>query len=136
ARLIDATVSNSVQFAVIGGPAVLATALTLRLPLLGWALLPLLLAVFVLLPALITALMLLGALAVLGMKRLRRAIAVANGLMACLDCFTLVGQAGRIQLHDNVRGLSAYVGQAYSGETGATPTVPFIRALFDLADGK
>lgn len=96
AKLLDATVTNSLQFTVLGIPAIAACATALGLPLFGWLMLPLLIALFVLVPALLTALALLLALAVLGMRRLRAAITVLNALMAAAVCITIVLEAPRL----------------------------------------
>lgn len=96
AKLLDATVTNSLQFTVLGVPAIAACATALGLPLFGWLLLPLLIALFVLVPALLTALALLVALSLLGMRRLRAAITVLNALMAAAVCITIVLEAPRL----------------------------------------
>src|SRR5579862_6755515 len=89
AKLLDATVTNSLQFTVIGLPAIVACASTLGLPTHLWPLLLVVLALFVLLPALITAAALLVALATLGARRVRGAIASVNLLMAAVVCLTI-----------------------------------------------
>jgi ABC-2 type transport system permease protein len=96
AKLLDATVTNSLQFTVLGVPAIAACATALGLPRFGWLLLPLLIALFVLVPALLTALALLVALSLLGMRRLRAAITVLNALMAAAVCITIVLEAPRL----------------------------------------
>ena len=90
AKLLDATITNSLQFFVLGIPAMAATAFALQLPVLGWLLLPLLIALFALLPALLTALALLILLAIMGIARLRSILTVLNGLMAIVVCCTIV----------------------------------------------
>ena len=93
AKLLDATITNSLQFTIIGLPAIVAGAFALRLPAWQWPLVLLLIALFVLLPALLTALALLLALAGLGMARLRGVIALVNVLMGIGVCMTFVLEA-------------------------------------------
>ncbi|MCW3055711.1 MAG: hypothetical protein JWN14_4881, partial [Chthonomonadales bacterium] len=56
AKLLDATVVNSLQFAILGVPAIFACAVAVGLPWWAWVLVPLLVMLFVLLPALLIAL--------------------------------------------------------------------------------
>ena len=98
AKLLDATVTNSLQFTVLGIPAIVACASVLGLSPLLWLLVPALIVLFVLLPALITAFGLLVALACLGMKRLRAAITLLNALMAIGVCITIVLESGQMPL--------------------------------------
>ena len=84
AKLLDATVTNSLQFTVIGIPAITACGAALHLASGGWIALAILVALFVLLPALITALLLLIALAVLGMRRVRSAITATSSRSAII----------------------------------------------------
>lgn len=93
AKLLDATITNSLQFTIIGLPAIVAGAFALRLPAWQWPLVLLLIALFVLLPALLTALALLLALAGLGMQRLRGVITLVNVLMGVGVCATFVLEA-------------------------------------------
>jgi len=99
AKLLDATVTNSLQFTVIGVPAIAACGTALGLPASGWLVLALLILLFVLLPALVTAFGLLIALAILGMRKVRSAITAVNAIMATVVCLTIVLQASRLQLH-------------------------------------
>ena len=89
-KLLDATVTNSLQFTVLGIPAIVACAVSAHIPLWGWLLVPLLIGLFVLLPALLTALGLLLALTAFGMRRLRSAIGLMNAVMAIIVCLTIV----------------------------------------------
>ncbi len=94
AKLLDATVVNSLQFAVLGVPAIAACASAAGLPPWAWLLVPLLVALFVLLPALLTAFGLLIALATLGMRRLRGAITLVNAITGAVVCLTIVTEIG------------------------------------------
>lgn len=110
AKLLDATVVNSLQFAVLGVPAIVACAAAVGLPWWAWLLVPLLVMLFVLLPALLTALGLLLALAALGMRRLRGAITLANALTGSVVCLTIVTEVGH-------QGLGQHgFGQILSGQ--------------------
>ena len=93
AKLLDATLTNSLQFTVLGIPALAACAFALDLPAWEWPLIVVLIALFVLLPALLTAFALLVALACLGMTRLRAAITLINVLMGIGVCVTFVLEA-------------------------------------------
>ena len=94
AKLLDATVVNSLQFAILGVPAIVACAGALGLPWWGWILVPLLVTLFVLLPALLTALALLLALGLMGMRRLRGAITLVNAVTGAIVCLTIVTEIG------------------------------------------
>lgn len=93
AKLLDATITNSLQFTVLGIPALVACAVSLNFPMLEWVILFLLIVLFMLLPALLTAFALLVALAVVGMSRLRAAITLINVLMGIGVCITFVLEA-------------------------------------------
>src|SRR5579884_1656900 len=99
AKLLDATVTNSLQFTVLGIPAIVACASAVGLPPWGWLLVIPLIALFVLLPALMTALLLLMILAIVGMRRLRSGIALLNAVMAITVCITIVLEARHLPLH-------------------------------------
>ncbi len=99
AKLLDATITNSLQFTIIGLPAIVAGAFALRLPAWQWPLVLLLIALFILLPALLTALALLLALAGLGMARLRSVITLVNVLMGIGVCVTFVLEARNLPFH-------------------------------------
>jgi ABC-2 type transport system permease protein len=109
ARLLDATVTNSLQFMVLGVPALVACAAATKLPLLAWLLAPILIALFVLLPALLTALALLLALAFFGVGRVRSAITLVNVLMGVGVCITFVLEARNLplKLMNSASGFSA-----------------------------
>jgi ABC-2 type transport system permease protein len=94
AKLLDSTVANSLQFAILGVPAMAACAVAVGLPLWGWLLVPPLIALFALLPALITSLGLLLALAAFGMRRLRAAITFINAITGAVVCITIVSEIG------------------------------------------
>ncbi len=132
AKLLDATVINSAQFALLGLPAIGACAYALGLPLMGWLLLPPLVALFVLLPALLTALGLLLLLAAFGIRRLRAAIAALNALMALVVCATIVLEAARLP---RPGGLRTALIPAPSPAAHAAPSAWFARALIGLSGG-
>lgn len=118
AKLLDATVTNAMQFLVIGLPAILAAGSALLLPAPAWAALPPLVLLFVLLPSLLTALLLMVALSALGMRRVRAAIAAVNGVMALTVCLTIVAQTSELGL---VGGLAAMHGHAPLAMGGRPP---------------
>lgn len=139
AKLLDATVVNSLQFAVLGVPAIVACAYALGLPWWAWILAPLLVTLFVLLPALLTALALLLALGLLGMRRLRGAITLVNALTGAIVCLTIVTEIGH-------QGLGRHgLGQILSGQTPnlmqtsvtahITPSAWFATLLLGLSSG-
>src|SRR5258706_9110663 len=103
AKLLDATVTNSLQFTVIGIPAISACAYGLHMNAVGWVVVPFIVLLFVLLPALITALLLLVSVSIFGMKRVRSAITAVNVIMAAVACLTIVSQTGKLRLHDGLR---------------------------------
>lgn len=115
-KLIDATVTSSMQFMVLGVPAIGACAYALKVSLLGWLLLPILVAQFALLPILFTALGLLTLLQLLGMRRMRSAIALLNVLMGLFVCVIVLVQAQHIPLHQDI----------FSGGMLTAPVVPKI----------
>ncbi len=110
AKLLDATVVNSLQFAILGVPAIFACAGALGLPWWAWIVVPLLVMLFVLLPALLTALALLLALGLMGMRRLRGAITLVNAVTGAIVCLTIVTEIGH-------QGLGRHgFGQILSGQ--------------------
>lgn len=116
AKLIDATVTSSMQFMALGVPAIGACAYALKVSVLGWATLPVIVAQFALLPILFTALGLLLLLELLGMKRMRSAIALLNVVMGLFVCVIVLKQAQRLPLHH----------EAFSGNLVAPPVIPQI----------
>ncbi len=139
AKLLDATVVNSLQFAILGVPAIMACAGALGLPWWGWIVVPLLVMLFVLLPALLTALALLLALGVMGMRRLRGAITLVNAVTGAIVCLTIVTEIGH-------QGLGKHgFGQILSGQTAGlmeksvvahlTPSAWFAALLLALSSG-
>ena len=98
AKLLDATVTNSLQFSALGAPAILACAVALKVGPIGIALTPLLIVLFALLPALLTALALIGLLGMLGVKRIRSVISILNGLMAAFVCVTIVIEINQLPI--------------------------------------
>ena len=132
AKLLDATVTNSVQFSVLGLPAIAACAVTLKLSFFGWLMLPPLIALFILLPALLTALGLLLLLAALGIRRLRAAIALLNALMALIICATIVLEAAYLP-KPGAFGSAMLPAQVNSPSAHAAPSAWFARALLALS---
>ena len=137
AKLLDATVTNSLQFTVLGIPAIVACASAIGLPAWGWLVVVPLIALFVLLPALLTALLLLIILAVVGMRRLRSGIALLNAVMAITVCITIVLEARHLPLHPAAfgGGLSA-LGPSLTSTSPAAHLAPsgvFAAVLLGLA---
>jgi ABC-2 type transport system permease protein len=140
AKLLDATVVNSLQFAILGVPAIVACATAVGLPLWAWIIVPLLVMLFVLMPALLTALALLIALGVMGMRRLRGAITLVNAVTGAIVCLTIVTEIGH-------QGLGRHgFGQALTGQQVAglmepspvahvTPSAWFATLLLALSVG-
>lgn len=102
AKLLDATVSNSLQFLVLGVPAICAVATVLTVPPWMWLLMPLVIGLFVLIPALITALVLLVLMWMLGARRVRASIALMNTVMALGVCSTMVIEAAHLPTRTSV----------------------------------
>ncbi len=100
ARLLDAAIVSSAQFVVIGLPLLVASAAGVGLPVWGWLVAFLLFLLFLLLPALLTAALLLVVARVIGLRRVRGAVALASALLAVGMCLLMVGEfagrAGRI----------------------------------------
>src|SRR5205823_2348214 len=105
AKLLDAAIANSIQFTVIGVPAIAACGLALGLHGFWWPVLIALTFLFVLLPALATSLVLMASLAAFGARRVRGAIAAVNLTMAGVVCLTIVVQVNRLPIR---HGMSAY----------------------------
>lgn len=136
AKLLDATVTNSLQFTVLGIPAIVACAASAQIPFLGWLLLPILILLFVLLPALLTALGLLLALAVFGMRRLRSAIGLMNAVMAIVVCLTIVMEAHYLPIRSGTLGASLFepsMIQRSSPAAHYAPSYFFAETLLALA---
>src|SRR5579862_8771694 len=89
-KLLDATLTNSIQFSVLGLPAIVAMAVVAGASPIGWLLVPILILLFLLMPALLTAAGLLAVLACIGMARLRSAITLINVLMGVMVCLSVV----------------------------------------------
>jgi ABC-2 type transport system permease protein len=98
AKLLDATVTNSLQFTVIGIPAIASCAATMGIGGVWWLFVVVLTLLFVFVPALATALVLLASLSMFGMHRVRKAIAVVNLTMAAIVCLTIVVQVNRLPI--------------------------------------
>ena len=139
AKLLDATVTNSLQFLVLGIPAMVATAIVLQLPLIGWLLLPLLVAFFALLPALLTALALLILLSTIGIARLRGILIILNGIMALIVCITIVFETNHIpRFREFGRYLMSNSAPPLKASPAAhfAPSAWFAEVLLDLSHGK
>jgi len=135
AKLVDATVTNSLQFLVLGLPVLVAAGLALQLTPLGWLLLPLLTVLFVLVPALITALGLLFLLAALGAAKLRSAVTLLNAIMACLACITIVLESPHLPVRpgmDPVAAVSSEIARS-SPSAHIVPSAWFVDALEGFA---
>jgi ABC-2 type transport system permease protein len=136
ARLLDATVTNSLQFLVLGVPAIVACATAAELPIIAWPLVVLLIVLFVLLPALLTALALLLSLACFGVGRVRSAITLVNVLMGIGVCITFVLEAHNLPLKllNGGGGLNAFAPSfnATSHAAHLSPSHWFADALLSL----
>ena len=130
AKLLDATLTNSVQFFALGLPGILACANALNLPLVGWLLILPIVALFVLLPALLTAFGLLLLLAVFGIQRLRAAIAVLNAVMAFGVCATIVLEAAHLP---RIGTLRTSLAATYSPTAHLMPSAWFARIMLALS---
>ena len=117
AKLLDATVTNSLQFTVLGIPAIFACAVALQLNVFGWILVPILILFFVLLPALLTALALLILLGLFGVKQLKRVVSALNGMMAALVCLTIVVEVNHLPIKPTMEMLHA----AFEATTSTSP---------------
>jgi ABC-2 type transport system permease protein len=89
ARLMEATIVNSLQFSALGVPAVLASGLALSLSPIAWLMLVPLTFLFLLLPALLVALGLIVLLRIAGLSRMRAVINFLNVLMGALICLDI-----------------------------------------------
>ncbi len=136
AKLLESTVTNSLQFTVLGFPAIVASAAAVGIAPIYWLLLPPIIALFVLLPALLTAFALLLALAAFGMRRLRTAITTINVLMGMTVCITFVLEARNLPL--KLGDLSGGIGRLQPALTATSvaahiaPSQWFARALIAL----
>lgn len=140
AKLLDATVTNALQFMVLGVPAILAAAIATGIPPGGWALIPLFIALFVLLPALLTALGLLVVLALVGIHRLRTAIGLLNLIMALLVCLIIVQEAHHLPirtatLNDALTGIAPASLAHRSPGAHLAPSAWFATALLAMGRG-
>jgi hypothetical protein len=132
AKILDATVANSLQFSIIGLPAIVACAAALSLPAGGWLLVPFLVGLFTLFPVLLTSLLLLGALSLFGARKVRRAITFVNAVMAAAVCLTIASQTGRMQLHTGFRGGLEMAARQFTPSNHNEPSTPFASALIKL----
>lgn len=135
AKLLDATVTNSLQFTVIGIPAIAACGMSLALSWGWWPAVVYLVALFLLLPALVTALLLLVALAAVGIQRVRSAITTVNTIMAAFVCMTIVVQASHFQLHEGLRFEARTLSSGSASRSYYSPSAWFAGSLIALAQG-
>ncbi len=145
AKLLDATITNSLQFTVIGIPAIAGCAVTMGIGGVWWLFVLVLTLLFVLVPALATALALLASLSLFGMRRVRRAIAFVNLTMAAIVCLTIVVQVNRLPIR---HGFGFSNGSAFhpdgiasslltsSPSAHASPSGWFASALIDVGLGR
>lgn len=94
ARLIEATVTGSLQFAILGIPALAACASVSGSGPLGLITLPFTVFIFALLPVLTTALGLLALLRLLGVHRLKAAIAAINAITGAIVGISILARLG------------------------------------------
>lgn len=136
AKLLDATITNSLQFTVLGIPAIVAAGAAIGLSFPAWLLMPVFIALFLLLPALLTSLGLLILLTVLGMKRLRAAITSLNALMAVGVCITIVLEASHSPFRPGAWGAGLVQAQtalqARSEAAHLSPSAWFAEAMLGL----
>lgn len=145
AKLFDATITNSLQFTVIGVPAIAGCAVALGVGGVWWLFVLLLTLLFVFVPALATALALLASLSLFGMRRVRSAIAVVNLAIAAIVCLTIVVQVNRLPIRHGF-GLAGGVSLqspdvassllTSSPSAHASPSGWFARALISLGEGR
>jgi ABC-2 type transport system permease protein len=135
AKLLDATVTNSLQFTVIGIPAIVACGATLGLGFLGWIALTANVLMFVLLPALITSLLLMLALALFGMQRVRGAIAAVNAILALVVCMTIVIQTSNLQLQHGIQGFGRFRDPNAHASVFYAPSAWFAQSLLSFSKG-
>jgi hypothetical protein len=110
-RLIDAVIASSGQFVVIGVPLLVASAWAAGPGVLGWlAFLPLLL-LFLVLPALAVAALLLVLARLVGVRRVKAAVAVASALLALAMCLLTVQEFSRQSNNASRAGVAATTGR-------------------------
>lgn len=90
ARLLDAVAVSSGQFVVIGVPLLIAAGWALGLSVSGWVVFVPLLLLFLALPALLVAVLLLALARVVGVRRLRTAVAITSAVLSLLMCLFTV----------------------------------------------
>ncbi len=130
ARLLDAVVAASGQFVVIGVPLLLALAWVVQPAWWGWLALAPLLVLFLALPPLAVAALLLFLARVVGLRRVRAAVALASAALAVAMCLLTVGafsrQAGQITMTPNGGAGSGTVAAAVSGVQNQSPSPPLL----------
>jgi len=135
-KLLDAAVTNSLQFSVIGIPAIAACGVGLAL---SWIWLPAilyLLVLFLLLPVLVTAWLLLIALMAVGIQRVRSAITTVNTLMAAIVCMTIVFQASHFPIPRGIRFGADALSSGWISRSPYNPSAWFAEAFVGLAQGR
>ena len=99
AKLIDATIANSLQFSALGFPALAACAAVCKFNIAEWLAFPLVLAVFTFLPALITALALLALLRVFGPARSGLIVNILNLCTGAIVCLSVLSRLSPAATH-------------------------------------
>lgn len=115
ARLVDAILVSSAQFVVIGVPLLIASAWALDLMPGGWLLFVVVLVLFLALPALLVATLLLGLARLLGMRRVRSAVALASAALAVGMCLLTVSEFSRQS--SGASGIAERLRQQTTGQT-------------------
>ncbi len=136
AKLVDATVTNSLQFAFLGVPAILACGMSLGLDIVGWIGLSVLIVLFVMLPVLLTSLALILGLRVFGPKRVRAAVTAVSAILAAVVCLAIVSQARNIRLEVHSPVGLASLAASTSPTVRQPPSGWFATALLNLGNGK
>jgi hypothetical protein len=134
-RMIEGTAACALQFAPIGGPAVVACAIGMGAPGRLWALLLPFGLLAVLLPSCAAALVLLAAVRWLGLPRVRSAAALVNLLLGAAVCLVVVSQVTGLRLQEGLASLLSGTANP-SGRLAYWPPWSWLaRALLALAAG-
>ena len=126
AKLIDATIANSLQFSALGFPALAACAAICRFNALQWLAFPLVLAVFTFLPALITALALLALLRLFGPTRITLIVNILNVCTGAIVCLSVLSRLSPSAAHTSDLGSIAanQIKSFTAGSTSSSFTTP------------
>lgn len=134
-RMVEGTAACALQFAPIGAPAVVASAVGLGAPSGLWALLLPFGLLSVLLPSCATALVLLLAVRWMGLERVRSATASANLVLGAAVCLVVVSQVTGLRLQEGLGSLLSGTTNP-SGRVAHWPPWSWLaRALLALATG-